>query len=156
MVTPVKKQRKKKTSTELYYAAVGRRKESTCRVRLYLSPKGEIKSGNVVIKKGEIVINKLPIEKYFTSETFKKIYMEPLVLTDSENRFAIMARAVGGGKKGQLIAFQLAVSRALEKIDKDYRSVLKPHGLLSVDARVKERKKAGLVKARKQRQSPKR
>jgi small subunit ribosomal protein S9 len=155
MAATVKKQRKKKSS-DIYYGAVGRRKESTCRVRLYLTPKGEVKLGTVVIKKGEIVVNKLPIEKYFMSEIFKVTYMEPLILTGSENRFAIVARAVGGGKKGQLIAFRLAVSRALEKVDKDYRSILKPKGFLTVDARVKERKKAGLVKARKQRQSPKR
>ncbi len=145
-----------KQNKTLYYEATGRRKESVCRVRLYLTPGAELKINNKSVKKGSILFNDIEVEKYFPTDTAKEQYLEPFRLTNSEDRFAVIARAAGGGKQGQLIAFRLAVARALEKVDKDNRSILKPKGLMSVDARVKERRKAGLVKARKQRQSPKR
>ncbi len=149
-----------------YYEAVGRRKESTARVRLYiLSPrKSEILVKNMLfpagvkIKKGEIIINKKKADEYFPLKTQQLKYREPLVLCDSVDRFAISIVIKGGGKLGQLDAVRHGLARALEKVDKEkYRPVLKKAGLLKRDPRVKERRKVGTGgKARRKKQSPKR
>ncbi len=149
----------KKTSTIKYYEAVGRRKEAVARVRLYLTEKtGEVAVTGQKLKKGEIVVNKKPIANIF-SLPFEKIqYLKPLKLTESENRFAISVVIRGGGHHGQLEALVHGLSRALEKVDTTaYRLLLKKEGLLTRDARVRERRKVGRGgKARKAKQSPKR
>lgn len=142
-----------------YYYAIGRRKEATARIRLYLvtDEKGVVVGDNTLAK-GQIVVNGRPVEKYFPGETFKKIYMEPLRTTNATNRFAVSVKVEGGGLVGQLGAVVLGISRALEKTDKEKnRPILKKRGFLSRDPRIKQRRKAGYAqKSRKRKQSPKR
>lgn len=135
-----------KSEKESYYQAVGRRKESTARVRL------------IVGGHGEIIVNNRPIEEYFPGEIAKIAYLQPFTLTDSLNRFRVTVKVEGGGLSGQLGAVIHGLARALEKIDKEkYRPLLKKAGLLTRDSRIKERRKAGLAgKARAKKQSPKR
>ncbi|MBI3380051.1 30S ribosomal protein S9 [Candidatus Gottesmanbacteria bacterium] len=149
---------KKETKKHTYYEAVGRRKEATANVRLYVISEGELAMGGYNVKKGDILVNKRPIEKYFAGEVFKKIYSEPFRVTNTVGRFAVTAVTVGGGPNGQVGAFVHAVSRALEKVDKDkFRVILKKSGFLTRDSRMKERRKAGFAqKARARKQSPKR
>lgn len=150
-----KKEEKKKLS---FYQAVGRRKEATARVRLYLVSDGEVKIKDKVIKKGDILVNFRPAEQYFSGEVAKKLYLEPFRTTNTLGRFAISAEISGGGLSGQLGAFIHSVARALEKVDKEqYRPILKKKGFLTRDPRAKERRKAGFAqKARAKKQSPKR
>lgn len=129
-----------------FYQAVGRRKEATARVRLYVG-------GN-----GEIVVNDRPVEQYFPGEIAKIAYLQPFKLTDSLNRFKTTVKIEGGGLSGQLGAMIHGIARVLEKIDRErYRPILKKAGLLTRDSRAKERRKAGFAgKARARKQSPKR
>lgn len=150
--------KKKKTSHLKYYEAVGRRKSAVARVRLYIVTKEkEIDVDGVKIKKGEIYVNKKPIEKYFPSEEEKLRYLFPFQLTNSLDRFAVSVLVKGGGKTGQLEAMILGIARALLLVNKDFRPILKEHKLLTCDARVRERRKPGTGgKARREKQSPKR
>lgn len=147
-----------KTKTLKYYEATGRRKSAIARVRLYLGTKGNKPTKvNSAVEKGTIMVNDLPIDSYFQMDMYKTLYNLPLVLTDAVGRFAISILTQGGGKKSQLSAVQLGLSRALELVDGDNRAKLKPEGLLSRDARVRERRKPGTGgRARRQKQSPKR
>ena len=129
-------------SQETTYAT-GRRKTSTARV--YLSE-----------GKGNILVNDIPLEEYFGREVAKILVMQPLVLLDISSRFDIMVKVSGGGSFGQAGAIRHGISRALEKFDPDYRSSLKSAGYLTRDSRQVERKKVGLVKARKSKQFSKR
>lgn len=135
-----------KTAKMSFYQAIGRRKESTARVRLYVG-------GN-----GEIIVNDRPVEQYFPGEIAKLAYLQPFQLTDSLNRFRVTIKVEGGGLSGQLGAVIHGIARSLEKIDREkYRPLLKKAGLLTRDPRAKERRKAGLAgKARARKQSPKR
>lgn len=141
-----KKLQHKSESRPEFYQAVGRRKESTARVRLHTG-------GN-----GEIIVNDKPAEQYFPGEVAKIAYLQPFQLTDSQNRFKVTIKVEGGGLSGQLGAVIHGIARALEKIDKEkYRPILKKAGLLTRDPRAKERRKAGFAgKARAKKQSPKR
>ncbi|OGK28802.1 30S ribosomal protein S9 [Candidatus Roizmanbacteria bacterium RIFCSPHIGHO2_02_FULL_40_9] len=141
-----------------YYEGIGRRKSSVARVRLYIADKSkEIKALDSRIKKGDIFVNNHPAKEYFISEFERKTYLLPLTLTSSEDRFAISVLVKGGGKRSQLGAMSLGLARALELIDPTYRTSLKPYGLLTRDARVRERRKSGTGgRARRQKQSPKR
>ncbi len=140
----------KRTKTVKYYEAVGRRKEASCRVRLSIGP-------HSTFEKGKMYVNEKPVEAFFVGELLKRRYEVPFVLTNSLGRFTVTAHVRGGGTGGQIEAFTLASARALTKVDAEYRSLLKKAGMLTVDARVKERRKAGLAqKARKEKQSPKR
>ncbi len=123
--------------------ATGRRKTSTARV--YLSE-----------GKGNILVNDIPLEEYFGREVAKILVMQPLVLLDISSKFDIMVRVSGGGSFGQAGAIRHGISRALEKFDPEYRSSLKSAGYLTRDSRQVERKKVGLVKARKSKQFSKR
>jgi small subunit ribosomal protein S9 len=159
--TEVKKEEKltiDKNKLMLVYQAIGRRRESTCRVKLFVVPSGEVTLKNKVVKKGEIMVNWRSIEQYFPGEINKKIYMEPFKTTNSIGRFAVSALISGGGPQGQLNAFIHGVSRALEKVDKEkFRAILKPKGFLTRDDRKKQRHKAGFAqKSRAKKQSPKR
>src|SRR5579883_2946310 len=94
----------KKTSKKEYAYAVGRRKESTARVRVYsVTPSLEM-WGETKIEKGKMYVNKMPIEKYFNGKTHEQLYLKPLVATDTVGKFTITARVVSGGQKGQLDA----------------------------------------------------
>lgn len=127
-----------------YYEGVGRRKAATARVRIY--PGGE----------GNIVVNDRPLEDYF-SRPMDIIHLKaPLEVTDSEGRYDISVLVNGGGIKGQAGAVQLGIARALLKADPELRPPLRQGGYLTRDARVKERKKPGLKKARKAPQYTKR
>ena len=123
--------------------ATGRRKTSTARV--YLSE-----------GKGNILVNDIPLEEYFGREVAKILVMQPLVLLNISSKFDIMVKVSGGGSFGQAGAIRHGISRALEKFDPEYRSSLKSAGYLTRDSRQVERKKVGLVKARKSKQFSKR
>lgn len=143
-----------------YYEAVGRKKSSVARVRLYIvSPKEKnVTVNGIKIKAGEAILNKKPIDSFFVSPSDKLHYLNPFKLTNNENRFAISIHVVGGGKSGQLGAVIHGLARAIEKTDKNtYRPILKKAGLLTRDPRVRERRKVGTGgRARHKKQSPKR
>jgi small subunit ribosomal protein S9 len=127
-----------------YYEAVGRRKASTARVRLF--PEGE----------GAIVVNERPLEEYFCRPMDIIHLKEPLEAVGLESRFNVSVLVKGGGIKGQAGAIRLGIARALLKVDSDLRPTLRKSGFLTRDARVKERKKPGLKGARKAPQYTKR
>ncbi len=141
-----------------YYEGIGRRKESTARARLYVIAEGSITLGGVTVNKGDIVVNGKAVENFFVGEVMKKMYTEPFRTTNTIGRFAVMVKTNGGGQMGQLGAFILAISRALEKVDKEkFRPILKKRGFMTRDPRAKQRRKAGYAgKARARKQSPKR
>ena len=123
---------------------IGKRKQSTARV--FLIP-GE----------GNILINKTSGEKYLQyNDTYLRTVWGPLQKLNLENQFDIVALVKGGGLTGQAQAIQLGVARLLCNMDKENRPILKPFGFLTRDARIKERKKYGLRKARKAPQYSKR
>ncbi len=127
-----------------YYEAVGRRKAATARVRLF--PGGT----------GAIIINERPLEEYFVREVDNLRLREPLKVTATENRFNISVKVKGGGLSGQTGAIRLGIAQALLKVDPGLRPILRKGGFLTCDARVKERKKPGLKRARKAPQYTKR
>jgi len=123
---------------------IGRRKQAIARVFLY--------PGN-----GAIVINKVSGEKYLQSNTtYLNNIWAPLKKLNLEKQFDIVALVRGGGLTGQTDAIQLGVARLICKMEKESRLTLKPYGFLTRDARIKERKKYGLRKARKAPQYSKR
>jgi small subunit ribosomal protein S9 len=126
-----------------YTEAVGRRKTATARVRLYQGT-------------GDIVVNDKPVNDYFGRDLDQMILRQPLVLTGTENSFNISVHVKGGGEGGQAAAMRMGLARALVLTDPNLRPVLKAAGLLARDARAKERKKAGLKRARKAPQYTKR
>lgn len=139
-----------------YYEALGRRKEAHCRIRLYINPKA-IKKAKETLKSGDVLINWTKAENYFPNKIAKQLYMEPLQLTKNEDRFVVVATISGGGKMSQLKALRLAIAKALQKVNPEFRTLLKQAGFFTVDARVRERRKVGMGgKARRKRQSPKR
>ncbi len=146
------------TPTISYYEAVGRRKESSARVRLYVLNDGAITISGVSVAKGAMIVNGKPVEQYFPGEVLKKMYQEPFRTTNTLNRFAVAVKAVGGGLSGQLSAVIHGISRALEKVDREkFRPILKKRGFMMRDPRAKQRRKAGFAgKARARKQSPKR
>lgn len=148
-----------KGSKKDYTHAVGRRKEAVARVRIYKHVKADLKWGEEAIKKGEILVNGAPIAKYFPSETERRLYTEPLRLTNThQQNFAITIRVSGGGRAGQLDAVVAALANALNRLDREkYRPILKKKGLLTRDARIRQRRKVGTGgKSRRKKQSPKR
>ena len=125
-------------------AATGRRKEAVARVRL-------------VPGTGEWTVNDRALDSYFPNKLHQQVVNEPFVTTDLVGRFDVVARIHGGGITGQAGALRLGVARALNALDVEAnRASLKQAGLLTRDARVIERKKAGLKKARKAPQFSKR
>lgn len=125
------------------YRGLGRRKSSVARVVL--------RPG-----KGKFVINKREAKEYLTSDLYIKDAKQPFGLTETEDQFDISVKVKGGGLSGQAGAIRLGIARALLVINDQYRSKLKPQGMLTRDARVKERKKPGLRAARRARQFSKR
>ena len=146
------------TSKTSYYEAVGRRKESSARVRLYVVKDGSMTIDGMALEKGAMMVNGRPAEKYFPGEVFKKMYLEPFRTTNTLSRFVVSVRAEGGGLAGQLGATIHGISRALEKVDKEkFRPILKKRGFMKRDPRAKQRRKAGFAgKSRARKQSPKR
>ena len=125
------------------YYGTGRRKSSVARV--YLMPGS-----------GKITINKRDIDDYFGMETLKLIVRQPLVATDTVDKFDVLVNVRGGGYTGQAGAIRHGIARALLQADADYRPVLKSAGYLTRDPRMKERKKYGLKAARRAPQFSKR
>jgi small subunit ribosomal protein S9 len=123
--------------------AVGRRKTAIARVYL--------KKGS-----GNITVNKKDYKVYFTTAILQAAVDQPLVLTSTKGQYDITVNLDGGGITGQAEALRLAISRALVEINEENRAVLKPHGLLTRDPRMVERKKFGQKKARKRFQFSKR
>jgi len=126
-----------------YFEAVGRRKTSSARVRLYPGT-------------GTIVVNEQPIENYFKRETDLLMMTKPLRVTETRASYNISIQVVGGGTTGQAGAVAHGIARALCVADENLRPVLKSNGMLTRDARAKERKKYGLKRARKAPQYTKR
>lgn len=125
-------------------AAVGRRKEAIARVRL--TPGS-----------GSITVNGRDLESYFPNKLHQQLITDPFKVLDLLGSYDVVARITGGGPSGQAGALRLGIARALNEIDvENNRPSLKKAGFLSRDARVKERKKAGLKKARKASQFSKR
>ena len=129
-------------ATEVHYGT-GRRKRSVARVF--------IKRG-----KGEIQVNKKPLDEFFDRETARMIVRQPLEQTDLLDKIDVIATVKGGGGSGQAGAIRHGLSRALLAYDDNLRSALRERGFLTRDARRVERKKVGLVKARKSKQFSKR
>ena len=125
------------------YYATGRRKSSSARV--YLRP-----------GKGEITINKRPIEVFFGRETSRMVVRQPLELTELLEKFDVTVNVNGGGITGQAGAIRHGITRALIEYDEALRSPLRKAGFVTRDARQVERKKIGLHKARKRPQYSKR
>lgn len=125
-------------------SATGRRKEAIARVRL-------------VPGSGQWKINGRALDDYFPNKVHQQLVKEPFRVTDLDGRFDVIVRIHGGGSSGQAGALRLGVARALNEIDVETnRPGLKKAGFLTRDARAKERKKAGLKKARKAPQYSKR
>lgn len=125
------------------FIGTGRRKTSTARVRLV--------PGN-----GKITINNRDIDEFFNYETLKVITKEPLVITETLDKFDVLVNVIGGGFTGQAGAIRHGIARALIESDQELRPILKKAGHLTRDSRMKERKKYGLKKARKSPQFSKR
>ncbi len=128
-------------STEYY--ATGRRKTSAARV--FLRP-----------GTGTITVNHREFQQFFTTEALRMQVRRPLTLTETGERFDILATVAGGGEHGQAGAVRLGIARALVSYDMELRKALKKDGLLTSDSRVKERKKYGMAGARKRFQFSKR
>ncbi len=128
-----------------YTFAVGRRKESTARVRLFRG-------------KAENTVNAKPVGSYFPGEISEKAIAKPFGATESSDKYYFSAKVAGGGKEGQLSALILGLARALAKVSQDKnKPALKKLGLLSRDSRTRQRRMVGRGgKARRAKQSPKR
>lgn len=120
-----------------YFEGIGRRKAASARVRLY--PGG---SGNVIINDKDAM-------DYLPRAGDVSMMLEPLMEVGQETAYDISVHVNGGGISGQRDAIRLGIARALLKVDPDFRPSLKAEGMLTRDARVKERKKPGLKRARK-------
>ena len=129
-------------SIEIHYAT-GRRKTSSARIYL--------KKG-----KGKIIVNNRKLDDYFGRKVAQMLVMQPLELAELDKKVDIDAKVKGGGSFGQAGAIRHGISRALTLFDEELRPQLKKAGLLTRDPRKVERKKAGLVKARKSKQFSKR
>jgi small subunit ribosomal protein S9 len=123
--------------------ATGRRKEAIARVR-------------IVPGTGQWTINGRTLESYFPNKVHQQIVNEPFVTLGAEGQFDVICRISGGGVTGQAGALRMGIARSLQIVDPENRSVLKKAGFLTRDPRAKERKKAGLKKARKAPQYSKR
>lgn len=128
---------------QVQYYGTGRRKSSVARVRL-------------VPGDGRIVINGREIKEYIPSEALIEVVKQPLVLTETLNSYDVLVNVNGGGFSGQAGAIRHGIARALLEVDPEYRQPLKRAGLLTRDARMKERKKYGLKGARRAPQFSKR
>ncbi|HDP70093.1 MAG TPA: 30S ribosomal protein S9 [Actinobacteria bacterium] len=125
------------------YRGTGRRKESVARVRLLPG-------------KGNFLINGKNLEDYFGRQTLVVLVKKPFEITETADKFDVIASINGGGVSGQAGALRHGISRALLDVNEDFRKDLKKSGLLTRDPRAKERKKYGLKKARKKPQFSKR
>jgi small subunit ribosomal protein S9 len=125
------------------YTATGRRKSSVASVVMSAG-------------KGDITVNKRPFDSYFPRPTLRMVIRQPLEFTGMAGKYDITAKVKGGGLTGQAGALRLGISRALVKLDSDFRPRLKKEGFLTRDPRETERKKYGQPGARKRFQFSKR
>ena len=130
-------------SEKIVYCGTGRRKSSIARVRL-------------VEGTGKITINGKDMDEYFGVDTLKVIVKQPLVATNTLDKYDVICKVVGGGFTGQAGAIRHGIARALNEANLEYRPALKSNGFLTRDSRAKERKKYGLKKARRAPQFSKR
>jgi small subunit ribosomal protein S9 len=131
-------------ATQRYYYGTGKRKTAVARVRLLPGT-------------GQIVVNGRTAEEYFGARDMHQLVMRiPFRVTGTEGRFNVSVKVKGGGETGQSEAIRHGVARALLEADENHRPALKRAGLLTRDARIKERKKVGLKRARKAPQYTKR
>ena len=128
---------------QTYFYGTGRRKTAIARVRLLV--------GN-----GAIIVNGMPYDERFPSLVHQRAILRPLLVSESINKYNVVAKVEGGGISGQSDALSHGISRALVKADENLRPILRQNGLLTRDARAKERKKVGLKRARKAPQYTKR
>ena len=126
-----------------YYYGTGRRKTAVARVRLYPGT-------------GTIVINGKPFAEVFSRPTYQSVVRQPLLLTETLDKFNVQVKINGGGSTGWAGAIAHGIARALVAADEQYKPTLRKAGLLTRDARIKERKKYGLKRARKAPQYTKR
>ena len=127
----------------IYFYGTGRRKEAVARVRLL--------PGN-----GAIIINGMPYEELYPRLEHRQAIIRPLLVTDSVGKYNAVVKVAGGGVSGQSGAISHGVARALVRADESLKPILRHNGLLTRDSRAKERKKAGLKRARKAPQYTKR
>ena len=127
-----------------YFYGTGRRKTAVARVKL--TPGGG----------GAIIVNGIPYEELFPRIEQRNAVAKPLMVTGTLDKYNAVVKVTGGGTNGQSGAVSHGIARALLQADENHRSMLRQHGLLTRDARVKERKKAGLKRARKAPQYTKR
>jgi len=130
-------------SEKAYFRGTGRRKTAVAQVRLT--------EGN-----GAIIVNGKPFEEIFNMPRLQSVILEPLRVTETSDKFNAVVKVVGGGTSAQAGAIGHGISRALVTMDVNLKPLLRSHGLLTRDSRVKERKKYGLRRARKARQYRKR
>lgn len=128
---------------ERYYYGTGRRKNAIAKIRIYPGA-------------GPLVVNDKAMAEYFPRLVWQKQVMQPFQQTGMATKYRVEARVLGGGLSGQAGAVAHGIARALAATGEDMRVKLRHAGLLTRDSRVKERKKYGLLGARKAKQSPKR
>ncbi|MDO8568415.1 MAG: 30S ribosomal protein S9 [Dehalococcoidales bacterium] len=128
---------------QTYVQQTGRRKTAIAQVRLM--PGG-----------GAVIVNGIPYEDLFNRDVHRQAIMKPLVVTDSVGKYSVMIKTTGGGVTGQADAICMGIARALVEADETLKPLLRKNGLLTRDSRAKERKKAGLKRARKAPQYTKR
>ncbi len=128
---------------QTYFHGTGRRKAAIAQVRLL--------PGN-----GAIIVNGIPYEERFSRLEHRQIIVKPLLVTESIDKYNVMVKVAGGGISGQGDAISLGIARALVRANESLKPLLRGNGLLTRDARVKERKKVGLKRARKAPQYTKR
>ena len=126
-----------------YFHGTGRRKTATAQVKLMV--------GN-----GTIIIDGKPLEERFPSLEHQRVIIQPFMATESNGKYNVVVKVAGGGVTGQSDAIAHGISRALVRADERYKPILRSNGLLTRDARAKERKKPGLKRARKAPQYTKR
>ena len=126
-----------------YFYGTGRRKTAVAQVKLL--------RGN-----GAIIINGVPYEELFSSHEHRRVIVQPLLVTESLNKYNAMIKVNGGGVSGQSGAISHGIARALVRSDESLKPVLRQNGLLTRDPRVREKKKPGLKRARKAPQYTKR
>jgi len=126
-----------------YFYGTGRRKTAVAQVRL-------------IPGEGAIVINGIPYEERFPRLEHRQTILKPLLVTDNIGKYNVIVKVAGGGISGQGGAISHGISRALVRANENFKPVLRENGLLTRDSRVKERKKAGLKRARKAPQYTKR
>jgi small subunit ribosomal protein S9 len=131
------------TEKKKYFYGTGRRKTAVARVRL-------------IPGTGEIIVNGTPYEKLFPYPEHRRIILKPLLVTENLSKYNAVVKVEGGGISGQGGAISHGIARALVAADESLKTVLRQHKLLTRDSRVKERKKAGLKRARKAPQYTKR